>query len=151
MDYTKRMPPKPFSENPSVGMVPAKPISAQAPSGSGSLHQPLAGGERRRSQRVMLRVQAKIHVAVQGSPTTYDVFTFSVNACGALVAMKQNLPTGTRLILEHSGTKERMACSVVRSPRDTAEGFHTAIEFDSAAPDFWRIAFPPANWRPEDS
>jgi len=56
----------------------------------------------------------------------------------------------TRLVLEHCATKERIACRVVRPARETPEGFHVAIEFDSPAPDFWKIAFPPTNWRPED-
>jgi hypothetical protein len=30
------------------------------------------------------------------------------------------------------------------------EGFHIPIEFDSPAPDFWKIAFPPTDWRPQD-
>jgi hypothetical protein len=30
------------------------------------------------------------------------------------------------------------------------EGFHVPLEFDSPAPDFWRIVFPPLDWRPED-
>ncbi len=110
-----------------------------------------AGEERRRSQRVLLRVRAKVHVALRGTPTTFEVVTLSVNSHGALVVLEQNLPAQTRLVLEHAGTRERMACTVVRPPRETNDGFHTAIEFDSPAPDFWRIAFPPSDWRPEDS
>jgi hypothetical protein len=111
----------------------------------------IGGEDRRRSQRVLLRVRAKVHVALQGTPTTFEVTTLSVNSYGALIALQQNLPTDTRLVLEHTATRERMPCKVVRPPRETSEGFHTAIEFDSAAADFWRIAFPPADWRPEDS
>ena len=120
-----------------------------AQAGSGGATQ-LAGEDRRRSQRVLLRVRASIHVAIQGKPVTLETHTLSVNAHGALVAVKENLPADTRLILEHAATKERMACRVVRPPRDTPEGFHTAIEFDSPNPDFWKIAFPPANWRAEE-
>ena len=110
-----------------------------------------SGEERRRSQRVLLRVRAKVHVALRGAPTTFEVTTLSVNAHGALVVMSQNLPPETRLILEHGGTQERVPCVVVRAARETPEGFHTAIEFDSTAPDFWRIAFPPSDWRPEEA
>ena len=108
------------------------------------------GEERRRSQRVLLRVHAKVHLALNGVPTTFDVTTLNVNVHGALVSMSQGVPVETRLVLEHCGTKERMACRVVRPSRETPEGFHVAIEFDSPAPDFWKIAFPPPNWRPED-
>lgn len=110
-----------------------------------------SGEERRRSQRVLLRVRAQVHVALHGKAVTMDVFTLSVNAHGALVIMKESLPADTLLVLEHSGTKECVACKVVRPPHDTAEGFHTALEFDSPSPDFWKIAFPPTNWRAEET
>lgn len=110
-----------------------------------------SGEDKRRSQRVLLRVRALIHVAQQGKPVTHEAITLSVNAHGALVIMKQHLPAETRLVLEHAITQERMACRVVRPPRETPDGFQLALEFDSAAPGFWKIAFPPANWRAEDA
>lgn len=138
-------------------MDSGKAVTQNQPSSDNSHTQPssgsasqLAGEDRRRSQRVLLRVRASIHVAIQGKPVTLEMHTLSVNAHGALVAVKEHLPADTRLILEHSATKERMACRVVRPPRDTPEGFQTAIEFDSPNPDFWKIAFPPANWRAEE-
>jgi hypothetical protein len=129
----------------------AKPKTAAPATAAVSHATPGAGGEeRRRSQRVMLRVRAKVHVALNGVPTTFEVITLNVNVHGALISMSQGVPVETRLVLEHSGTHERMACRVVRPSRETPEGFHVAIEFDSLAPDFWKIAFPPPNWRPED-
>lgn len=107
-----------------------------------------AGEERRRTQRVLLRVRANIHVAVQGKSTTLEVLTQSVSPHGALVVLKQSLPVETRLVLEHTGTHERVACKVVRAGREMSEGFHVPLEFDSPAPDFWRIVFPPLDWRP---
>lgn len=110
----------------------------------------IAGEERRRSQRVLLRVRAQIHVAVEGKATTFEVETLNVNPQGALVIMRQSLVPGTRLVLENRTTRERVACKVVRQPRESSEGFQIPLEFDSPAPQFWRIAFPPADWRPED-
>jgi hypothetical protein len=109
----------------------------------------LAEQERRRTQRVLLRIRANIHVAVQGQATTFEVATLSVNPHGAVVVMDRNLPPDTRLVLEHSGTKRRVACKVARPAREMSEGFHVPIEFDSPAPDFWQIDFPPTDWRPE--
>lgn len=106
--------------------------------------------ERRRGQRVLLRIRALVHVAVQGPATTLEADTLSVNPKGALVVIKRNLPPETRLVLEHGGTKERAACKVVRPAKEMPEGFHTALEFDPPVPDFWKIAFPPANWRSDD-
>jgi hypothetical protein len=112
--------------------------------------QAVAGEERRRSQRVLLRVRANIHVALQGKPTTFDTTTLSVNSHGAMVILKQSLPPDTRLVLEHAGTKERVACRVVRPSREIPEGYQIPLEFDSPAPNFWGIAFPPSDWRPDD-
>jgi hypothetical protein len=110
----------------------------------------IAGEERRRSQRVLLRVRAQIHVALEGKATTFDVHTLNVNPHGALVVMQKFLGPGTRLVLENNVTRERVACKVARQPRETAEGFQVPLEFDSPAPQFWRIAFPPPDWRPEE-
>jgi hypothetical protein len=134
-------------------MDSAKSIGATKPNplaGAGTLSQLGGGEERRRSQRVLLRVPAIIHVALQGKPVTLGATTLSVNAHGAMVVVNENLVAETRLILEHNSTKERMACRVVRPPRDTPEGYQTAIEFDSPCPDFWKIAFPPVNWRADE-
>ena len=110
----------------------------------------IAGEERRRSYRVLLRVRASVHVALQGKPVTFETVTLSVSNHGALVVLSQSLPCDTRLVLEHSGTKERVACKVARIAREMPEGFHVPLEFDSPAPNFWRIAFPPSDWRPPD-
>lgn len=107
--------------------------------------------QRRRSQRVLLRVRAVIYVVLGSKETELEVMTLSVNAHGALVAARRSLPVDTKLVLEHGGTRERVACRVVRPPREMPEGFHTALEFSSPAPDFWKIAFPPADWMPTDS
>ena len=112
--------------------------------------QAAAGEEKRRSQRVLLRVRASLHVALNGKPTTFETVTLSVNNHGAMIILKQGLPPDTRFVLEHSGTKERVACKVIRTSREMADGFQIPIEFDSPAPNFWRIAFPPNDWRPMD-
>jgi hypothetical protein len=129
--------------------APTSPARAGHAGAAGEL-QTVAGEDRRRSQRVLLRVRASLHVALNGTPTTFETVTLSVNNHGAMIILKQGLPTETRFVLEHSGTKERVACKVVRAAREMAEGFQIPIEFDSPAPNFWRIAFPPNDWRPLD-
>lgn len=98
----------------------------------------------------MLRVRANIHVAVKGKATTLEASTVSVNPHGALVLLKQALPAETRLVLEHSSTREKIACRVARTAKEMPEGFHVPVEFDSPSPGFWKIDFPPADWRPEE-
>lgn len=116
-----------------------------------TLRSSLSERERRRTQRVLLRVRANIHVAPQGGEAkTFSVATLSVNPHGAVIVMNQSIPADTQVVLEHAGTKQRVACKVVKSPRQMAEGYHVPLEFNSPAPDFWKIDFPPSDWRPDD-
>jgi hypothetical protein len=112
--------------------------------------RPIQGDDLRRSQRVLLRMRAQVHVALEGKATTFNVQTLNVNPHGALVVMDKCLAFGTRLVLENLSTREKVACKVTRQPRESAEGYQVPVEFDSPAPKFWRIVFPPADWRPED-
>jgi hypothetical protein len=116
-----------------------------------SVKPAIAAAERRRNQRVLLRIRASIHVALQGKNAVLDAATLSVTPQGAVVVMKQSLPAETRLVLEHSRTGQRVDCKVARPPRETAEGYHTPIEFSTPAPGFWKINFPPSDARPEDA
>jgi hypothetical protein len=131
-------------------IAPLKPLPAMMKPATASQSVGVSTDERRRGQRVFLRVRASIHVAVQGKPTTFDATTVSVNHNGAMIILKQSLPTETRLVLEHAGTKERVPCKVIRSAQSMPEGFHTPIEFETPSPNFWHIAFPPADWRAPD-
>ena len=150
-------PAKPYAAQAKAVVNPTKPASAQTktptPAAQPSAtvaRQVIAGEERRRSQRVLLRVRAKVHVSLKGEQVTMDVDTVSVNSHGALLVMKQGLPLEARVVLEHSTTKQRVGCKVVRSPREMPEGYHVPLEFDSPEPNFWGIAFPPADWRPPE-
>ena len=129
----------------------SKPISTSARPTSNPTIRPIAATEeRKRSQRVLLRVRANVHVAVKGNPTTLEASTVSVNPQGALVVLKESLPADTRLILEHGGTREKVPCRVAKLGKEMPEGFHVPVEFDAPAPGFWKIDFPPVDWRPDE-
>lgn len=103
--------------------------------------------ERRRSQRVTLRVGVKLHVSMEGKPAMLRAFTANVSDHGALLIAPENFPVGARLILEHERSLERIGCHVTRKPQVTNGGFQVAVEFDHLAPGFWHIAFPPVDWK----
>ena len=128
----------------------AKPMSAAPKPPAARMAHKIAGEERRGSQRVLLRVHASVHVAVRGKQLTIDATTLSVSNHGALVVMKEALPSDALLVLEHGMTRERVACKIARPAREVAEGYHIPLEFNSPAPNFWGIAFPPTDWRPPD-
>lgn len=126
--------------------VPAK-LEAPPVAASRTIAAPkMRTGERRRTQRVLLRTRAQIHVALAGKLATLEVTTLSVTPAGAVVVASKNLPPETRFVLEHPVTKQKVACKVAQPGKEMPEGFHVPIEFDSPEPDFWGIAFPPKDW-----
>jgi hypothetical protein len=132
-----------------AGTAYARPLGpALVPDRSQEKRPIILQQDRRRVQRVMLRIPVNVYLAVQGKETTLEATTMSVSGAGALLILKKGLPVDCRLILEHGQTKERVACRVTRAPREMPEGCHVSVEFDSPAPNFWRIAFPPSDWRP---
>jgi hypothetical protein len=109
------------------------------------------GEERRRSQRVLLRVRVNVYVNLKGQQTTLEVRTLSVNPFGAMIISEENLAPQTRLVLENTVTQQRVACCVVRGAKEMPDGFHIPIQFDAPAPKFWMIDFPPDDWKlPDD-
>ncbi|MHB8753678.1 MAG: PilZ domain-containing protein [Candidatus Acidiferrales bacterium] len=103
--------------------------------------------ERRRSQRVMLRVAVKLHVSIPGRPEVIQAHTANVNDNGALLMCPENFPANARFILEHANSRVRIGCRVTRTPQSVHGGFLVGVEFDAAAPGFWHIAFPPTDWK----
>ncbi|MFZ0335633.1 MAG: PilZ domain-containing protein [Candidatus Acidiferrales bacterium] len=103
--------------------------------------------ERRRSQRVTLRVSVKLHVSIEGKPATVQAFTADVNDHGALLISPESFLPDERFVLEHSHSRSRMGCRVTRKSQATVGGFQVAVEFDEKAPGFWHIAFPPTDWK----
>lgn len=104
--------------------------------------------ERRRSQRVILRVPVVIHVVLNGKPEKLPASTVGVNTHGAMLCAARSLPAGTPLEVEHKITREKKAGRVTRQPQGSPEGFLIPVELDAPSDDFWHISFPPADWKP---
>ena len=102
---------------------------------------------KKRAQRAMLRFSMKAHVEVSGKPNTFTVTTVSVNPNGALLVAPQLLPESAQIVLENPNTRERATCRVVRTGKAMSGGFEVPVAFDPSAPNFWKIDFPPADWR----
>ncbi len=97
--------------------------------------------ERRRAQRVLLRMPVLAHIA--NSPKAIEGFTHTVSASGAMIILPEGLAQGTKFILENPKTQQRVEVNVVRSPQMNQEGSLVPVEFLTAAPLFWNIVFPP--------
>ena len=117
----------------------------------GNLGGPLlAGEERRRSQRVMLRIPVNLKIIVAGKAVTAQASTASVNDHGAMLACTRSFPAETALELQNERTGEKMNCRVTRTPIENSDGYLIPIEFATESPAFWRISFPPRDWKPGD-
>jgi PilZ domain len=95
--------------------------------------------ERRRSQRVLVRMPVTIHVG--GKQLTGN--THTVSAGGAMVIIKEGLPEGTKVVVENPATKMKVDAKVVRPPQMNQEGSMVPVEFVTPSPTFWNIFFPP--------
>lgn len=111
----------------------------------------MAGEERRRSQRVIISVPVTLVIPGTEKPVRVSARTVAVNIHGAMVASPRTFDADATLELVNGRTDEKVACRVTRAPRESAEGFLIPIEFTAAAPNFWQISFPPANWKSPDN
>lgn len=107
----------------------------------------LPGEERRRSQRVMIRVPVTLSTADNGQAVKVQAHTVAVNIHGAMVVCKRSFDAETKLEVMNDRTGERAASRVTRAPRESAEGFLIPVEFLDPSPKFWQITFPPENWK----
>jgi hypothetical protein len=107
------------------------------------------GIERRRSQRILLRVPVRIYANFpDAGPLYLEASTETVSAHGALLNMPKPIEMGTRLMLTNLVTEEEIVCRVVFSSRTKEGQDQIAIEFLDNAPRFWRVAFPPPDEKP---
>lgn len=123
---------------------PAPPAAgAAAPSvkRSATSARPQTNEERRRAQRVLLRMPVLVHL--EGKPNPIHGVTHTVSASGAMIILPQGLPTGTKLSVENPKTQKKVEAHVVRPPVMNAEGSLVPIEFTTPSPQFWNIFFPP--------
>jgi hypothetical protein len=97
--------------------------------------------ERRRAQRVLLRIPVVINVS--GKPPLQG-HTHTVSANGAMVIIPEPLPEGTKVIIENPKTQAQVGAKVVRPPQITGEGSLVPLEFSTPSPTFWNVFFPPS-------
>ena len=112
--------------------------TASHPSKPTTVRQPTAE-ERRRSQRVLMRMPVVIHV----NGKTLQGNTHTVSAGGAMVILKEGISEGTKVTVENPATKTKVEAKVVRPPQMNQEGSLVPVEFATPSPTFWNIFFPP--------
>ena len=111
----------------------------------------MPGEERRRSQRVIIRVPVTLEAVIAAEKIKLSGHTVAVNIHGAMVLCSRPLDDGTTLELVNERTRERANARVTRASRESSEGYLVPVEFNTPSPMFWQISFPPTNWKPSDS
>jgi hypothetical protein len=110
----------------------------------------LGTGARRRSQRVLMQVAVRIRgTDAQGKAVDEETETLAINAHGALVLLTARFTSGAKLDLQHKRTQENQECHVAFLGPVRAGKAEIGLEFTSANPNFWRVAFPPEDWTPK--
>ncbi len=97
--------------------------------------------ERRRAQRVLLRMPVTVHL--KDKPEPISGTTHTVSATGAMIILREGMAAGTKFILENPKTQQRVEVNVVRPSQMNQEGSLVPVEFLTPAPQFWNIFFPP--------
>ncbi len=118
------MPEKPKYNNPSNNNArnnaAAKPVEKNASAGRTSM---VATDDRRRSQRVMMRVAVVVRYSHDGKEVSQQAHTVAVNIHGAMICAAQNIPADTPLDVEHRMTRERIAGRVTRQAQSSPKDF----------------------------
>ena len=133
-----------------MSLLPKTNVPPAAPGGSGTAQvkraansvRPQTSEERRRAQRVLLRMPVLLHIAGKAKPI--EGFTHTVSSTGAMIILREGLPTGTKLQIENPRAQKKVDANVVRPPQMNSEGSLVPIEFTTPSPQFWGIFFPPA-------
>ncbi len=124
--------------NAKPGMHP-RPGQAVRP----ALQRQITAEERRRAQRVLVRIPVIAHLQVKDKTEPVSGFTHTVSATGGMIILPEGLPAGTKFVLENPKTQQRVEVNVVRPSQLNQEGSLVPVEFLTPAPQFWNIFFPP--------
>ena len=102
----------------------------------------------RRSQRVVARIKVQVQRPTDEKGLLSEVsYTLVVNAHGALIGLTMDVEPKELLVLKNVVSGEEMDSRVIRISEETASLKEVAVEFTEAAPRFWHIDFPPADWK----
>jgi hypothetical protein len=110
----------------------------------------LVGEEKRRSQRVMLKIPVTLKIMVAGKAVIAHAATVSVNDHGAMLMCTRSFAAETALELENERSNQKINCRVTRAPVENTDGYLIPVEFATSCPSFWGITFPPRDWKPSE-
>jgi len=121
--------------------IPAPAVVPPAQVKRGAATRMLTAEERRRAQRVLLKMAVVVHVA--GKPNPIKGWTHTVSENGAMLILSDPLSEGTKLTIENTKSQKTVEARVVRPPQMSHDGALVPVEFLEPSPSFWNIFFPP--------
>ncbi len=102
----------------------------------------------RRSQRISLSAPVIARSQTNNSPLfCEETRTLVVNAHGALISLTTKVGPGQRLVLQNALSGEEQECRVVYLSKKWVGMREIGIAFTRPAPNFWKISFPPDDWK----
>lgn len=102
---------------------------------------------RRRSERIFLQLRVIVEAEIERDRyVRLEAFTLVVNAHGGLLEMGLRVNKGQELVLINPSVGLREPSRVVEVRKSQDGQVAVAFEFVRPAPQFWPIAFPPADW-----
>jgi len=102
----------------------------------------------RRSQRIEMNVPVVVYRTRGDGPQFYEnTQTLVINAHGALMDLTDMVAPRQRLQVQNPESGQHLECRVVSVKKERIGPPKVAVEFMEPAPSFWRIAFPPADWK----
>jgi hypothetical protein len=120
------------------GNINRSPATATRP----AISRPPTAEERRRAQRVLLRMPVVLHIPNRAEPMQAETHTVSQN--GAMILVPEAIGEGTKVSLENPRNQKRVDARVVRPPQMAQGGSLVPVEFTTPSPTFWAVFFPPA-------
>src|SRR5579863_2520793 len=108
---------------------------------------PIDERNRRRSERVVLRVPVHLSAVMPGGKRiSIEAHTLVVNAHGGLLDVGMEMVKGQQIRLNNSKTEIVATGKVLRVEGPQDGRFSVAFEFECPAPHFWPVSFPPRDW-----
>jgi PilZ domain-containing protein len=121
---------------------PTTPVKPGLAKSSGGASRPPTAEERRRAQRVLLRMT--VVVRIDGKPQPVQGITHTVSENGGLIVLREPLAVGTKITIENPTAQKTVEAKVARPPQTSGQGSLIPVEFSTPSPGFWGIVFPPA-------
>ena len=123
-------------------MKPTIPVKPGLAKPGAVASRPPTAEERRRAQRVLLRMT--VVVRIDGKPQPVQGVTHTVSENGGLIVLREPLAVGTKITIENPTAQKTVEAKVARPPQTSGQGSLIPVEFSTPSPGFWGIVFPPA-------